>query len=68
MGDPLCNVKSVEDLTRGDGHENFKSEVGQWFEIRREEILYSQYAERNVELPQATDKPSRREQKRADLE
>ena len=63
MGDTMCNVKSTEDLIGGDGHENYRTEMGKWYEGRRETPLYSQYQERNVELPQATDKPSRREQK-----
>ena len=53
MDDPLCNVKGTEDLTsETQGHENYRTEAGQWYERRRENELYSHVERRNKAVPQ----------------
>lgn len=57
MADPLCHVRSNEEFT------SEAPDVGVCdFEGRRH-ILYSQVTERNKEIPQSTDLPSRVRQK-----
>ena len=41
LGDPVCKVKTTEELTDDAGHEHFKTVGGKWFEVRREMILLS---------------------------
>lgn len=57
LDDPLCSVRSNEAFT------SEEEDVGRCnFEGRRH-ILYSQVTERNKEIPQSTDLPSRVRQK-----
>jgi hypothetical protein len=41
MRDPICNVKSVANLKSEGPHEDFRTEMGKWFEERREQPLMS---------------------------
>jgi len=52
MGDTMLNVKTVEDICSGDGHENYHTQIGKWYEQRREEPLLSHVKERLKELKQ----------------
>lgn len=48
--DPMCNVKSVEFLTSTTPHESYRTEIGEWFEHRRECHLLSVF---DFDNPQA---------------
>ena len=50
MADPMCNVKPVEFLTSTTGKESFRTEMGQWYEGRRETPLMSVF---DFDNPQA---------------
>lgn len=53
LNDPLCHVKSTEDLCSEDGgHERMATEAGRWYERRRETPLQSHVEERNKTVPQ----------------
>jgi hypothetical protein len=39
--DPLCHVKNVQTLASTTGHEDYKTEMGKWYESRREFPLCS---------------------------
>src|SRR5271167_4454172 len=40
MGDPLCNVKSADFMESPATHEEYRTEMGRWYEERRESPLY----------------------------
>lgn len=39
LGDPLCKVKTTEEMTDQSGHEHYKNEAAQRYENRREILL-----------------------------
>lgn len=52
LGDPLCKVKSTEEMLSPDGHEHYVTEAGQWYERRREQVEVSHARDRHPSLCQ----------------